>query len=361
MDVIMSPIRIMDAAKIKAQHLLDRVTDDVPAYIRSILSDIRKRFFIASVSSEQGEVPFAIMGLDDISLTHRNAALIVHYANDDSSLEDSISMDCFASALDRLVRLAFFEMNLHRVTMLMCVEDDFAEQIANRCHLQQEAILEDALHIEDHFVDAALFSLLDSDYPDYSVGFVPFRKGVLAIRGDNHSVESTKFFSYGEKLEDSLERNVAIRTGIADDSGILKSADDESYRDLLNLPFPDEVSRCMQQMNEYFAKRRTVFTVHAVPLFGSDFQKRVWEKVAQIPYGDTVSYEDVALALTGGDKTMARNLTRAVGAACGENPLPLLIPCHRVIGKDGRLVGFSAGLPYKEFLLNHEMFGIHVC
>ena len=74
----------------------------------------------------------------------------------------------------------------------------------------------------------------------------------------------------------------------------------------------------------------------------------------------TCSYEDIALDLTGGDKVSARNLTRAVGAACGDNPLPILVPCHRIIGKDGRLVGFSGGLEIKEFLLNHEMFGIHL-
>ena len=361
MDVILSPIRIMDATKIKAQHLLDRVTDDVPSYIRAILSDVRKRFFVAYVHLGSEDVPFAIMGLDDISKINRNAAIIAQFARQSENMDEPIPDSCYASALDHLIRLAFFEMNLHRVTMLVCVEDTFAAKMVEDCHLVQEAILEDALCIDDHFVDAALFSLLDSDYPDYSVGFVPFHKGVLAIRGDNTSVESTRFMAYGEKLEDSLERNVAIRTGIADENGTLKEADAPEYRDVMTLQFPDEVAKCMQEINEYFMKRRTTFTIHAVPLFGSDFQKRVWEKVSEIPYGDTVSYEEVAMALTGGDKTSARNLTRAVGAACGENPLPLLIPCHRVIGKDGRLVGFTAGLPYKEFLLNHEMFGIHLC
>lgn len=361
MDIVLSTIRIMDATKIKACHLLDRVTDDVPAYIRSILSDTRKRFFVASLLIDSCEVPFAVLGLDDISKRHKHAEIVVHYSleNELDAVEDPAS--CYSQALDRLVRLAFFEMQLHRVTMLMAVDDEFSERMAIECHFQQEAILEDALYVDDHFVDAGLFSLLDSDYPDYSVGFVPFRKGVVAIRGDNDSVESTMFLAYEEKLEDSLVKNVAIRTGIADGSGTLKPADATEYRDALNMPFPKEVAKCMQEINEYFAKRRTSFTVHAVPLYGSDFQKRVWEKVSEISYGDTVSYEDVALMLTGGDKTSARNLTRAVGAACGENPLPLLIPCHRVIGKDGRLVGFSAGLPYKEFLLNHEMFGIHIC
>ena len=125
------------------------------------------------------------------------------------------------------------------------------------------------------------------------------------------------------------------------------------------MEFPKEVMRCMTELNEYFMKRRTSFTIHTKPLHGSDFQKKVWDKVNTIPYGVTRSYEDIALELTGGDKVSARNLTRAVGSACGDNPLPILVPCHRIIGKDGKLVGFSGGLEIKEFLLNHEMFGIH--
>ena len=183
---------------------------------------------------------------------------------------------------------------------------------------------------------------------------------MVAIRGDNDVVELTQFFTYGKEVTGNLERSVAIRTGIADSHGVLKEEGSPEYKDLLELDFPEEVKRCMIELGEYFSKRRTSFTIHAKPLHGSDFQKKVWDKVSTIPYGATCSYEDIALELTGGDKVAARNLTRAVGSACGDNPLPLLVPCHRIIGKDGRLVGFSGGLEIKEYLLNHEMFGIHI-
>ena len=84
--------------------------------------------------------------------------------------------------------------------------------------------------------------------------------------------------------------------------------------------------------------------------------KRIYEAVKKIPYGYTRSYEDIALELTGGNKTEARKLTRAVGHACSENPVPIIIPCHRVIGKDGKLVGFTGGVEFKDFLLTHELF-----
>ena len=132
-------------------------------------------------------------------------------------------------------------------------------------------MLDEALYIGDAYCDAALFSLLDSDYPDYSVGFVPFRKGVVAIRGDNEVIEMTRFFSYGKQVEGNLERNVAIRTGIADSSGVLKEEGSPEYKDLLDMEFPKEVMRCMKELNEYFMKRRTEFTIQShLVLWGVD-------------------------------------------------------------------------------------------
>ena len=274
---------------------------------------------------------------------------------------DGEDTDRCVSAYDQLLRYAFFEMQLHRISVIVPVTDEISALVVESCHMRQEALLEEAVRIGDAYYDAALFALLDSEYPDYSVGFVAFKKGLIAIRGDNDVVETTRFYAYGQTIEETLERNVAIRIGIADEKGVIKPADAPEYKDLLKLDFPNEVKRCMQEFTDYFSKRRTTFTIHSRPLHVSDFQKKVWDKVLTIPYGVTCRYEDIAMSLTGGDKIAARNLTRAVGAACGDNPLPLLVPCHRIIGKDGRLVGFSGGLEFKEYLLNHEMFGIHIC
>ena len=90
---------------------------------------------------------------------------------------------------------------------------------------------------------------------------------------------------------------------------------------------------------------------------GSDFQRHVWEEIKKIPYGAIGKLWDIAMSLTGNDRVAARNLTRAVGSACSDNPVPVIIPCHRVIGKDGRLVGFASGVDIKEFLIEHEIFG----
>jgi methylated-DNA-[protein]-cysteine S-methyltransferase len=101
------------------------------------------------------------------------------------------------------------------------------------------------------------------------------------------------------------------------------------------------------QLLEYFAGERRDFDLPLRPQ-GTLFQMQVWRALGTIPYGDTWSYRDLARAI---DKPDA---VRAVGAANGRNPLPIVLPCHRVIGADGSLTGFGGGLPIKEALLRLE-------
>lgn len=101
------------------------------------------------------------------------------------------------------------------------------------------------------------------------------------------------------------------------------------------------------QLEEYFAGTRRQFELPLHPV-GTPFQLTVWEELGRIPYGVTISYGELARRV---DKPRA---VRAVGAANGRNPLPIVLPCHRVIGSDGSLTGFGGGLPTKRFLLTME-------
>ncbi|MET0808955.1 MAG: methylated-DNA--[protein]-cysteine S-methyltransferase [Pseudoxanthomonas sp.] len=101
------------------------------------------------------------------------------------------------------------------------------------------------------------------------------------------------------------------------------------------------------QLGEYFRGTRSSFDLPLTPM-GTPFQKQVWFALADIPYGSTISYAQLAVRV-GKPKAM-----RAVGAANGRNPLPIVLPCHRVIGADGSLTGFGGGLPTKQFLLELE-------
>ncbi len=108
-----------------------------------------------------------------------------------------------------------------------------------------------------------------------------------------------------------------------------------------------EVSKALQQLKEYEAKQRFEFELNLGPK-GTIFQKAVWDVLLSIPYGETLTYGQIA------DKIGNPKAVRAVGGACHNNPIGIVIPCHRVLGKDGSLTGYAGGVHLKEMLLNHE-------
>jgi methylated-DNA-[protein]-cysteine S-methyltransferase len=110
-------------------------------------------------------------------------------------------------------------------------------------------------------------------------------------------------------------------------------------------PVLDEAGR---QLDAYFQGNLVAFDV-PLELTGSEFQRSCWLALASIPYGRTVSYGEQARRLG-----LGSDAARAVGAANGQNPLPIVLPCHRVIGANGSLTGFGGGLEVKQFLLEHE-------
>jgi methylated-DNA-[protein]-cysteine S-methyltransferase len=107
------------------------------------------------------------------------------------------------------------------------------------------------------------------------------------------------------------------------------------------------VAEAIRQLREYFAGGRTGFDLPLAPK-GTEFQRAVWRQLQDIPYGETISYGELARRV-GNPKA-----ARAVGSANGANPLPIVIPCHRVIAGDGSIGGFGGGLPTKEILLSLE-------
>jgi len=107
------------------------------------------------------------------------------------------------------------------------------------------------------------------------------------------------------------------------------------------------LEQAIEQLTQYFEGARHSFDI-PLDIVGTDFQKKVWKTLEQIPYGKTFSYKDVAVKINN------LKAIRAVGTANGQNPLSIIIPCHRVIGSDGKLTGYAGGLKIKEHLLNLE-------
>lgn len=107
------------------------------------------------------------------------------------------------------------------------------------------------------------------------------------------------------------------------------------------------IEECVHQVDLYFKKELKEFNLK-LDINGTEFQKAVWNELLKIPYGELNTYGQIA-------KDIGKpNASRAVGQALNKNPIPIVIPCHRVIGADGSLTGFGGGLRIKEFLLEHE-------
>lgn len=142
--------------------------------------------------------------------------------------------------------------------------------------------------------------------------------GIIGIRDNNNAI--TEVFYSKSKINDHLKETPLIR-------------------------------ECFNQLKEYFQGTRREFTI-PIEAEGSEFQKKVWKALLDIPYGQTRTYKEIAIAI-GNEK-----VCRAVGMANNRNPISIIIPCHRVIGANGKLVGYGGGLDIKEKLLNIEKIDI---
>jgi methylated-DNA-[protein]-cysteine S-methyltransferase len=153
---------------------------------------------------------------------------------------------------------------------------------------------------------------------------------------------------------DSFDTPIGPLTIAADDAGLRHVLFPENKYDV---PGRDEWQRDAAALHEprsqllaYFGGELREFDLQLQPR-GTTFQRKVWACLARIPFGQTRSYATVAADID------APRAVRAVGAANGRNPLPIILPCHRVVGSDGSLTGFGGGLPLKRFLLRHEGVG----
>jgi methylated-DNA-[protein]-cysteine S-methyltransferase len=109
----------------------------------------------------------------------------------------------------------------------------------------------------------------------------------------------------------------------------------------------DTLNEAVSQLDQYFLRKRTLFTLNKL-LLGTVFQQSVWNALSKVPYSKTVSYQTIA------NKIGKPKAVRAVANACGANPLSIIIPCHRIIGSNGKLVGYAGGLEIKQGLLQLE-------
>jgi len=151
--------------------------------------------------------------------------------------------------------------------------------------------------------------------------------GLLAVRGGERGVSAVTFVDALARGAKAARGERTVRTG--------------------KEPLPAALADCLTQLDEYFLGRRRTFSVK-LDLGGTAFQNKVWRALRAVRFGKTASYKDIA-----------RNVgnpaaTRAVGGANHRNPVSIIVPCHRIVGSDGRLTGYGGGLWRKDWLLRHE-------
>ena len=343
----MRKVKISDAPKLKAAGLLSGSISHIEDELRKISDSASLDMFV--YKDEEGNIEVA--------------AKVIWFPKDDRAFVELIrsSSDRYlTSFLDLLLGHLFLDMSVFKVSVEASVDDSAADSAFSDNGFLQEALLHDQIKTGSGYSDAGLFYITAPMYSRYNVCFVPFQRGVLAVYGGIDYVDKITFLSYGKEIDDIFARRCADYAGLLDGSMCLKPRNSPEYDyDPADLDFmPAELCRAYLELREYFLKKRDTFDINVRPGEATEFQLKVWDEIKKIPYGATVSYEDIALKLCGNDIKQARKLTRAVGSACGENPVPIIVPCHRVIGKNGKLVGFSGGIEFKDFLLQNELFSI---
>lgn len=157
----------------------------------------------------------------------------------------------------------------------------------------------------------------------------------------------------------SFETDICRLTLVGDEQGLKRihlknqSSDKVLKIEASWIENDDFFSQAREQLLAYFKGELKTFSLKLNP-DGSEYQKRVWKALQTIPYGQTRSYKEIAI-MTGNEKA-----SRAVGMANGKNPLPIVIPCHRVIGSNGKLTGFAFGIKLKKDIINLEKEGLSV-
>ena len=317
-------------------------------WIRTRLEEERAgSSWVVLVESEDNGSACGVIGLRRIETLRSSAEILLVLQPDENGLGED---------LDRVLKAAFYNFGLHRVEMRVPETEVSAPWVTASGWLH-EGLLRAALPTGNGFRNVALLSMLREEYDGYGIAFVPFSRGWIRIQGGRDFIDSVGFLKADILVEPGPVRASASLFGLCDSNGRIFAPGEQKTPPQRRLRIPKEVEKTARQIEEYIAGERRGFDIR-IQVSGSLFQQRVWNVLAEIPFGSTLTYEQVAQRMTRDGPEAARRLTRAIGSACSANPVPIVIPCHRVIGKDNKLVGFSGGLDVKEWLLEHEMFGV---
>ncbi len=273
----------------------------------------------------------------------------------------------FEAVISELLARGFEAGDFHRIEIAVAADDQAALRKLAGLGFSREGLLRHAARRRQGYCDVELWSCLRTESALRGFAFVRFRPGHVVIETRQGAIWRVGFLQNGERMEASWLFDAAWEAGIADDSGLVHR---NGPRTPEALPLQADgasgglLGRAQEQMLEYLRGKRRCFDLPLADVPGTDFQRAVWAEIRGIHYGQTRTYGEIAASLLARcepeldcetRERRARQLARAVGGACGANPLAIVVPCHRVVGADNRLTGFAGGLAAKAWLLDMEL------
>ncbi|MHB1452559.1 MAG: methylated-DNA--[protein]-cysteine S-methyltransferase [Saccharofermentanales bacterium] len=270
---------------------------------------------------------------------------------DYSASDDSTDTGLWESAVSFLSYELFFIRKLQKAIFYTSSNRSRLQSVLKQYRYTMDGLMKEHFLYNGKYFDAEIHSLTSDEFDRYSTGIIPILDEYLVVRTTNAAVFAIDVIKRDEQIPYYLERLIgqnasAERTRpAAGETGIFHDIDCYSY-----------TVKCLLEISEYLAGDRKKFDLEIEIYEATDFQKTVWSATVKVPYGQTFSYEDISRKISGAKhKDNPNILSRAVGTALSRNPVMIVIPCHRVIGKDGKLRGFAGGLDIKDFLLTHEL------
>ncbi len=329
------------------QALLDKA--------RTLLQQCERSVWITGRTSGSRQVMTALFGLQAIDKDSRHHWL--HFFPVQRHLDKH--------TLQQVIDQAMNQGDVFRLDLAVDPGHSRLLALLEETGWQQEGRLRSAHHDPDQgrHLDRLLYALLRPDQDLVSVALVPFRLAVLALISNRQALTEATFIRYGQPCASARLQEVLAKADLLDARGALLER--EAVAKTLapggcwmTDRAPAFLGQAVEQLKAYFKGQRSGFEVPLAFGQASRFQQDVWQALMAIPHGQTRSYAAVATAVSGGNEQEGLKKARAVGAACSANPLALFVPCHRVVGKGGKLVGFTGGLDIKEYLLAHEILGL---
>ncbi len=348
--VSIKELETVDASLLISARFFDGTKKEVRAHIESVIKNVGKgnAYLLSGIGSQEG-----ITGLCGFSSVYpaTNQSTVWIQRKEDADFAIG------SKALSFLLYEGFHRRKFHKLSLSVKANDHRMIELMESGQWKKEGVFRDHYLEKGTYCDGIRYAMIDSDFFLLCTSLVPFLSGYLAVQATFESVFWISILKEGEAIPDFISGNCEIKNRISEKNRIKTPGG--SLEVLASSHTYPYLNSCAYQLFEYTQGLRTEFDMSYEFSGATAFQKQVWNATLQIPYGQTRTYEEVAQKLKPKEKeTNLSLMARAVGTALSKNAIMIAIPCHRVIGKDGKLKGFAGGLEVKDHLLSHEMLSL---